>query len=438
MFYPIIINKLIVQYLINFQQNLIALNSINYFVMKSFAYFWQLLLIGFLLLFGRAIFVYAEESHTLLEDDSRVYTKNEQLNIAINPNETLAFRVIFNHFIHHGKVAIKETVFNAYASNPLPQDIDVIALNRTSLRSFCDEKMLTTINWEYIPHKNLLNQTAYETCGVGYRVQGTVLAYSNLHYYGTPPHQWHDFFDINKYPGLRALPKHSHHLLEIALLAKGYPIKEVYDILKNSEGQQEALNKLNEISEHLLWWDTITQAQEWLNNGRVSMAIVPAGAIQSPLNQEKNFSITYYNMIYGMEYLAIPKSSTKEELALSFIAYATRPEQQLQFSKVSPSGMTLKTGWTLLTEPLIATLTNSPQNLINAIPENHLFYQNHGDRLEKAFQAWREDSSLHIHTIEISSFDEQVNNENKREQDGGEEEEEILEIQTIMVTPKHE
>lgn len=343
---------------------------------------------------------------------------NEQASIAINEHEVTAFRsTLFAPFMERGKIAISESQISA--SNPpkhFPDHWNAVTLTKDQLRKGCDNQSLLPLDWNLLPHHDLLNPTAMEKCGVGYRVTGTVLAYSPIHLYGTAPSYWEDFFNVTRYPGLRALPNDARHLFEIALLADGVPKHKVYELLATNKGRERALNKYSEIKDHILWWNHITEVQAWLRDGKVVMAIAPDGPLLTGSQRERDsIGINRNEMLYRLDYLAIPRKSSAPHLGYAFISFATQTEQQLRFSRVTPSGTTLKSGWTLATERDEPYLTNTPDNLIHGIPENADFYYEYGDLLTDAFNKWRSKNSLIIKTIDTNPDESDYFEEEKPE-----------------------
>ncbi|MEM7075267.1 MAG: extracellular solute-binding protein, partial [Pseudomonadota bacterium] len=71
-----------------------------------------------------------------------------------------------------------------------------------------------------------------------------------------PPSQICDIFDLETYPGKRALEKRPINNMEWALLCDGVAKDDVYDVLATEEGQQQALDKLATIKDDVIWWSS--------------------------------------------------------------------------------------------------------------------------------------------------------------------------------------
>ncbi len=83
---------------------------------------------------------------------------------------------------------------------------------------------------------------------------GNIL-YSWNYAYNTDVYQWNapstiaDFFDADKYKGVRSLYANAMSNLEIALVADGVPAADVYDYMEEN-GIDRALDKITELCEH--------------------------------------------------------------------------------------------------------------------------------------------------------------------------------------------
>ena len=95
----------------------------------------------------------------------------------------------------------------------------------------------------------------------------TVLAWNTTKYGSNPPKTWADFWDVQKFPGNRALQNSPFANLEIALMADGVKPEKMYPL-----DVERAFKKLREIKPHItIWWTNGAQAAQLLNDGEVDM-----------------------------------------------------------------------------------------------------------------------------------------------------------------------
>lgn len=308
-------------------------------------------------------------------------------------------------FSYQGLVSIRESNFSnsqSYLPKNLPDYWDVVVVGRDILEQECKPHgQLEVLDYDNFPHKDLLTTGAIQPCGVGFSVQGMTLNYALVHKYGVPPTHWVDFFDFNRFPGKRALPKQSKYLLEAVLLADGVQPSYLYPLLATKEGQDRAFNKLDLIYDDILWWSDVDNLKLWLEQGIVSMSIAPDGAMLSKDGID-NIGIARQQVMYEMKYYALLKNSQQKDLAYAFISYATQPDQQLKLSNNQYYGPTIKQAWRLVAPSAVDYITNHPKNLQGGILLDYNFYAQHGAELEKRFNEWLVSKEAPVKRVSIA------------------------------------
>ncbi|MCY0154853.1 extracellular solute-binding protein [Hoeflea alexandrii] len=91
-------------------------------------------------------------------------------------------------------------------------------------------------------------------CFIPQIVYSTTFGYRTDMVGDTPPTDICDVFDLEAYPGKRALEKRPINNMEWALLCDGVAKADVYDVLETEEGQAQALAKLDTIKDQVVWW----------------------------------------------------------------------------------------------------------------------------------------------------------------------------------------
>src|SRR5690554_1645509 len=129
---------------------------------------------------------------------------------------------------------------------------DVVDIETIDLERACAEGLLEVIPRDSLKpapdgtpaEKDFIPEALENECGVGEIVWSTVFAYNHDTLTGDKPQTMQDFFDLQKFPGKRALRKRPQVNLEWALLADGVPADQVYEKLATPEGQDRAFAKL--------------------------------------------------------------------------------------------------------------------------------------------------------------------------------------------------
>jgi putative spermidine/putrescine transport system substrate-binding protein len=81
-----------------------------------------------------------------------------------------------------------------------------------------------------------------------------------------------DLFDVENFPGRRALQDRPGTNLEWALYADGVDPDDIYDVLRTPEGVDRAFAKLDTIKDHIVFWTEGAQAPQLLADGEVAFA----------------------------------------------------------------------------------------------------------------------------------------------------------------------
>lgn len=312
-------------------------------------------------------------------------------------------------FSYQGLVSVGENNFPSSASylpKILPNYWDVVVVGRDILEQECTpDGQLEVLDYDKFPHKDLLTLGAVQKCGVGFSVLGMTLNYALAHQYGVPPTHWVDFFDFNRYPGKRALPKQAKYLFEAILLADGVQPDYLYPLLATKEGQDRVLNKLDLIYDEILWWGDVNNLKLWLEQGLVAMSISPDGAMLAKEGID-TIGVSRHQVLYEMKYYAMLKDSKQKDIAYAFMSYATQPEQQLKLTNAQYYGPTIKQASSLVAPQVAEYITNNPENLQGGILVDYDFYALHGKELQERFDEWLASKEAPVKRVLVSNVDQ--------------------------------
>ena len=168
---------------------------------------------------------------------------------------------------------------------------DVVQVESDELLIGCEEGLYEKLDWAKLGGKDKYLADAVNDCGVGAIVYSFVLAYDGDKIKGDTPKNWADFFNLQKWPGKRALRKGPKTTLEIALLADGVAPKDVYKTLGTDAGVERAFKKLDQIKGSVVWWEKGAQPPQLLASGEVVMTDAYNGRIATANDKDKkNFA----------------------------------------------------------------------------------------------------------------------------------------------------
>ncbi|MGE4534457.1 ABC transporter substrate-binding protein [Halomonas sp.] len=264
---------------------------------------------------------------------------------------------------------------------------DLVEMESPELARGCFEGLFEPIDWERLGLGDALIDSAYNDCGVGTFVWSTVLAY-NADELEAAPSSWEDFWDVEAFPGKRGLRRGAKYTLEFALLADGVPADEVYEVLATDEGVDRAFAKLDEIKEHIQWWEAGAQPPQWLVAGDVVMTSSYNGRIAAAQEEGNALDIVWQGSIYDLDYWAIVAGSDYVDEAYRFIEFASQPENQAVYSSEIPYGPVHPDAIAQLDEEQARRMPTHEENLAGALAMDTAFWVSYGEELEQRFNAW--------------------------------------------------
>lgn len=141
-----------------------------------------------------------------------------------------------------------------------------------------------------------------------------------------------DFFDVENFPGRRAMRDNPIFNIPLALLADGIPQDEIYPLTE--EKLDRAFRKLDEIKPHVnVWWKQGAQPPQMLTDKEVVMATGWNGRISKVKQEGAPVEFLFNGAQLVGDSWYIPKGCEKKELAMLFIAWATLPENNWPLSQ---------------------------------------------------------------------------------------------------------
>jgi len=279
---------------------------------------------------------------------------------------------------------------------------DVVDLNVADAVLGCDEGLLEFIDPGDLPpgadgssvEDDFVTGTLTD-CGMGTIFFSSIYAYHAGHFTGDKPATIEDFFDLERFPGRRGMRRVPSDNLEIALLADGVPIDEVYATLETPEGVARAFRKLDTIKDHIVWWEAGAQPPQMLADGEVVMSTAYNGRIfNAQVRENQPFEIVWDGQILDNSQLVIVAGAPNLEAAREFIAFAGRPESMAAVSKYISYGPVRRSG-----TPLVGThvetgvemaphMPTTPANLARALHHDWRWWSDRGDEMTERFAAW--------------------------------------------------
>ncbi len=266
---------------------------------------------------------------------------------------------------------------------------DVIDVDTQTALAGCAEGIFETIDYAKVgvDKSKIIGADQFE-CAVPTILYSTIIAY-DADKMPNGPTTIADLYDLEKFPGKRALQKSPFVNLEWALIADGVPADQVYEVLNTEEGIDRAFAKLDTIKSEVVWWEAGAQAPQLLADGQVVITSAWNGRIYNAVKEEgKNFKIVWDAQAPDYDLWAIPKGTPRLDTAYQFVAYATRADVMANQSKYISYGPPNTDAVPHIAPDILKDLPSAPENMKNVLTIDPQFWADKGEELRERFAAW--------------------------------------------------
>ena len=214
---------------------------------------------------------------------------------------------------------------------------------------------------------------------------------------GAVPTSVCDVFDLQKFPGKRALEKRPKKNLEWALLCDGVTKDELYDVLSTPEGVDRALKKLDSIKSQVVWWSAGAETPQLLADKEVVMGSTYNGRLFSVIEeQHQPVAMLWDYEVFDFDGWIVPNNLPEDRKArvMNFLRFATdtqRLADQAKYISYGParaSSQPLVGKHETLGIDMAPHMPTNPANMKNYLINNIEWWADNQDEVEAKFQAW--------------------------------------------------
>ena len=213
----------------------------------------------------------------------------------------------------------------------------------------------------------------------------------------TPPSDICAIFDLETYPGKRALNKRPLANVEWALLCDGVAKEDIYDVLATPEGQEQALAKLGTIKDQVVWWTAGADTPQLLADGEVVMGSTYNGRLFSAIaEQDQPIGMLWDAQMLDFDGWVIPAGLPDDRLARvkDFLMFATDTQRladqaaYISYGPARASSAPLVGNHAELDIPMAEHMPTDPANATNVFVTQYEFWSDYRDDMDAKFQAW--------------------------------------------------
>lgn len=207
------------------------------------------------------------------------------------------------------------------------------------------------------------------------------------------PLRMEDVFNLEDYPGMRALQRRPINNLEWALVADGVPVEDIYDVLETEAGVARAFAKLDTIKDSVIWWEEGAQVPQLLADQEVVFASAYNGRLfDAAISEGQPFEIIWDKQVFELDGWVVPTG--KLDKVIDYLAFATDTQHLADQAKYISYGPARTSSASMVSTHAETGIDMKPHmptygpNFATAIQKNDQFWSDYGDELNQRFNAW--------------------------------------------------
>jgi len=226
-------------------------------------------------------------------------------------------------------------------------------------------------------------------------VYSTTFGYRKDKFLYNEPKTIADVFDLEKFPGRRALERRPQGNLEWALIADGVSADDVYEVLSTEEGRARAFKKLDTIKSQVVWWKKGSMPTRLLADDQVVISSAYNGRLFTAIEKEKQpLGIMWDWQVFDLDGWVVPKGAPHKEETMKYLRFATDTQRLADQAKYISYGPARKSSAPLvgkhaeLNIDMLPHMPTAPANSKNRLLFNYKWWAANKADIDKRFNAW--------------------------------------------------
>jgi putative spermidine/putrescine transport system substrate-binding protein len=281
---------------------------------------------------------------------------------------------------HDARVGCDEGLFARLDRNMFEPAADGTAMDDDVMVEVPNDCVVPQIFWSYVP----------------FYKAGT--------FKGPQPSTISDFFDLQKFPGKRGIRYWPNAIIEMALVADGVAIKDVYKVMSTRAGIDRAFAKLDSIKDQVVFWDHGEEPQQLVKSGEVVMSIAFNGRVGAAiLSQDEDFITVWDGQVLEESWVVLMNGAPNAEEAKKFLVHLSAPKQQAEQARYINYGPMRFSAFDIIRagEPwfhngknVMQHMPNRPEVMPRTIIANPEWWADYGDSVGERYLAWIAENHL--------------------------------------------
>lgn len=243
------------------------------------------------------------------------------------------------------------------------------------------EGLWETIDTGIVDTSGLIQKTGPDHVGTYFYAGGLGFDPAR-HPEGKHPRTFAEFWDTDKFPGRRGLRSRISENLEMALLADGVDPGKLYPLdiergFKSLDRIKLAIRK---------WIETTPETVSLIGNKELDFTYTYISRVLASANSGMSIAMSMDQTLNSLEYLAVPKHGKNTEVAMQYVAFCIRPEQQAAFCNEVAFSPNAQKAMDLVSETARAHMPDMKDP--NSIIIDDVWWGTHYDQLQRRFTEW--------------------------------------------------
>ena len=205
-------------------------------------------------------------------------------------------------------------------------EFDIQTVGAPSVVQAMNENLIEPINFKIFDRSAVPDHIVFEN-GVGNHAYSTNICYNTKKYEKGSVKTWKDFWNVEKFPGNRALGRTLSQTIVFALLADGAPRDKLYPI--DLDRVFKSLDKIKQQTR--VWWTTGPQSKQLLGDGEIDMSSVWHAHGTSLRDSGAPIDIVWNEFTMDRTYWIVSKGTPRADAAWQFINFALQPKASAGF-----------------------------------------------------------------------------------------------------------
>jgi putative spermidine/putrescine transport system substrate-binding protein len=221
--------------------------------------------------------------------------------------------------------------------------------------------------------------------GIASNIQGTNLCYRSDKFPNGGPKSWADFWNVEKFPGPRALcVNDAPRSMIFALLADGVSRDKLYPL-----DFERAFKMLDRIKPHIkVWWREGNQSQQLIRDGEVDMMSIWNARASELKERGVPVELIWDGAVRSTSTWCVLKGAPNRKLAWEFINFASQAKPQAEFNSRLYYGPIHPGAYELIPPQIAVQLPTYAKNLAVSVKEDEEWEADRISQIEERFAQW--------------------------------------------------